>query len=195
MVNLEFSEYHFFDDVLSDMKLTPSDIEIPVPRYFTQENEKDIKDRMKLMAETLAKYRLDETGDKKEDTKMSLEEAIRIIQVHERARQGCLRAKFMREIRAQEEREKMLSMQGASTMDPDVASTIIQKVWKGYSQRNKTLKLREEELIFIGMQATSDIPFNHKDSPMNKLAKREVKIDRIRINVALSLSLISNFLD
>ena len=174
MVNLEFSEYHFFDDVLSDMKLTPSDIEIPVPRYFTQENEKDIKDRMKLMAETLAKYRLDETGDKKEDTKMSLEEAIRIIQVHERARQGCLRAKFMREIRAQEEREKMLSMQGASTMDPDVASTIIQKVWKGYSQRNKTLKLREEELIFIGMQATSDIPFNHKDSPMNKLAKREV---------------------
>ena len=36
MVNLEFSEYHFFDDVLSDMKLTPADIEIPVPRYFTQ---------------------------------------------------------------------------------------------------------------------------------------------------------------
>jgi hypothetical protein len=23
MVNLEFSEYHYFDDVLSDLKLTP----------------------------------------------------------------------------------------------------------------------------------------------------------------------------
>ena len=46
-----------------------------------QDNEKDIKDRMKLMAETLAKYRLDETSDKKEEIKMSLEEAIKIIQV------------------------------------------------------------------------------------------------------------------
>lgn len=36
---------------------------------------------MKLMAETLAKYRLDETSDKKEEIKMSLEEAIKIIQV------------------------------------------------------------------------------------------------------------------
>ena len=98
------------------------------------------------------------------------------FQVHERARQGCLRAKFMREIRAQEEREKMLSMQGASTMDPDVASTIIQKVWKGYSQRNKTLKLREEELIFIGMQPSTDAPTHHSNSTVSKVSKREVRI-------------------
>lgn len=52
-----------------------------MPRYFTQENEKDIRDRMKLMAETLAKYRLDDTSDKKEEVKMSLDEAIKIIQV------------------------------------------------------------------------------------------------------------------
>lgn len=97
-------------------------------------------------------------------------------QVHERARQGCLRAKFMREIRAQEEREKMLSLQGASTMDPDLASTIIQKVWKGYSQRNKTLKLRQEELVFIGMQPSTDAPVYHKDSPVSKVAKREVRL-------------------
>jgi len=31
--------------------------------------------------------------------KMSLEDAIRLVQIHERARQGRLRAKFMREIR------------------------------------------------------------------------------------------------
>ena len=96
--------------------------------------------------------------------------------MHERARQGCLRAKFMREIRAQEDREKMLSLQGASTIDPDVASTIIQKVWKGYSQRKRTLKLREEELVFIGMQPSSDLPASHKDSPLSKVSKREVRI-------------------
>ena len=31
MVNLEFSEYHFFDDVLSDMKLTPVSADISYP--------------------------------------------------------------------------------------------------------------------------------------------------------------------
>lgn len=59
-------------------------------------------------------------------------------------------------------------------MDPDVASTYIQKVWKGYAQRNKTLKLREEELIFIGMQPNSDTSAKHKDSPINKVSRREV---------------------
>lgn len=59
---------------------------------------------------------------------MSLEEAIRLIQVHERARQGRLRAKFMKEIRMEEERERVAQQRGAPTLDPDVAATRIQKV-------------------------------------------------------------------
>jgi hypothetical protein len=60
--------------------------------------------------------------------KMTLEDAIRLIQVHERARQGRLRAKFMREIRVQEERERNAANRGAPTLDPDVAAIRIQKV-------------------------------------------------------------------
>ena len=60
--------------------------------------------------------------------KMTLEEAIRLIQIHERARQGRLRAKFMREIRKQEEREKKASLRGAPTLDPEFAAERIQKV-------------------------------------------------------------------
>ena len=63
-----------------------------------------------------------------EEVKMSLEDAIRVIQIHERARQGRLRAKFMREIRQQEEREKRAAARGAPTLDPEVASVRIQKV-------------------------------------------------------------------
>lgn len=59
---------------------------------------------------------------------MTIEEAIRLIQIHERARQGRLRAKFMREIRQQEEREKKASLRGAPTLDPEVAAVRIQKV-------------------------------------------------------------------
>lgn len=59
---------------------------------------------------------------------MSFEEAIRLVQIHERARQGRLRAKFMREIRQQEERERMAQTSGAPTLDVDVAAIRIQKV-------------------------------------------------------------------
>ena len=64
----------------------------------------------------------------KEEVRLTMEDAIRLIQVHERARQGRLRAKFMREIRMQEEREKMAANRGAPTMDPDVAAVHIQRV-------------------------------------------------------------------
>ena len=60
---------------------------------------------------------------------MSIEEAIRLIQIHERARQGRIRSMFMREIRQQEERERMAANRGAPTLDPDVAATRIQKVY------------------------------------------------------------------
>jgi len=63
---------------------------------------------------------------------MSLEEAIRLVQIHERARQGRLRAKFMKEIRRQEEIEREAAKRGAPTLDHDVAATRIQKVDESY---------------------------------------------------------------
>ena len=62
---------------------------------------------------------------------MTLEEAIRLIQIHERARQGRLRAKFMREIRQQQEKERLAANRGAPTLDPDLAAIRIQKVYLG----------------------------------------------------------------
>lgn len=63
---------------------------------------------------------------------MSTEEAIRLIQVHERARQGRLRSKFMREIRMEEERERVAAQHGAPTLDPNLAATRIQKAYRLY---------------------------------------------------------------
>lgn len=68
--------------------------------------------------------------------KLTMEEAIRLIQVHERARQGRLRAKFMKEIRQQEERERLAATRGAPTLDPEVAAVRIQKVGKIYCLKN-----------------------------------------------------------
>lgn len=59
---------------------------------------------------------------------MSVDEAVRVIQVSERARQGRLRAKFMREIYLEEKRERMAKLQGEKALDPDLAAQRIQKV-------------------------------------------------------------------
>nr|VZI48757.1 unnamed protein product [Spirometra erinaceieuropaei] len=45
MVNLDVSEYHYIDDVLSDLKITPTDAQITIPRYYVQDAWKVIQDR------------------------------------------------------------------------------------------------------------------------------------------------------
>ncbi|KAK6482945.1 dynein regulatory complex protein 11 isoform X1 [Huso huso] len=151
MVDLEFSEFHYYDDILQDLKLTPEDIEIPIPRYFVSEKIRVLKDRERILAQILAQAGPQELETKVNVKQLSLAEAVRLIQVSERARQGRLRAKFMKEIRQEEEKEQQAKIRGVTTLDPDEASTRIQKVWRGYSQRKRTKKERLEEMIFLGM--------------------------------------------
>lgn len=67
--------------------------------------------------------------DEKDDIPMTLEEAVKLIQRHERARQGRMRAKFMSELRKQEEIKFSVSkFPRKSYMDEKVAAVIIQKV-------------------------------------------------------------------
>ncbi|XP_075925316.1 dynein regulatory complex protein 11-like isoform X2 [Petromyzon marinus] len=160
MVALECSEFHYVDDVLQDFKLTPQDLEIPVPKYFINDRLKIIKEREKLLETVLEKMGMEDIEKKqvKDEKPMSLEEAVRIVQVTERARQGRLRAKFMQEIRMEEERERKAKERGAVTMDITVAAVIIQKMWKGFMQRRRTKREREEEMIFLGMTLPSNLP-------------------------------------
>lgn len=64
----------------------------------------------------------------KGDAKMSLEDAIRVIQTHERARQGRVRALMMREIINQEKRLKQRETESKTSKDDSEAAVIIQKV-------------------------------------------------------------------
>ncbi|XP_048454819.1 dynein regulatory complex protein 11 [Rhincodon typus] len=150
MVKLEFSEFHYCDDILQDLKLTPEDLEIPIPRYFVKDKLQVLKSRQNILEQILS-----ETSTSKEQGRivkaLTLEEAILIVQISERARQGRLRAKFMLEIRMQEEKDRLSKYRVASTLAPEIAAIRIQKVWRGYTGRKIVKKERAEEMIFIEM--------------------------------------------
>lgn len=59
---------------------------------------------------------------------MTFEEAIKVIQVAERARQGRFRAAFMKRIYLEEERARQTKSQAEMGPSPDDAATCIQKV-------------------------------------------------------------------
>ncbi|XP_077128466.1 dynein regulatory complex protein 11 isoform X3 [Ranitomeya variabilis] len=126
-------------------------LEIPIPKYFIKEKMKVLKDRERILSQILERNGAKDTEVVKPLKPMSLDEAVRAIQVSERARQGRLRAKFMKEIHLEEKRERMAKIQGENILDPDLAALRIQKVWRGYIQRKKTKQQREEEMIFLGM--------------------------------------------
>uniref|UniRef100_A0A3B4TH13 IQ motif containing with AAA domain 1 n=1 Tax=Seriola dumerili TaxID=41447 RepID=A0A3B4TH13_SERDU len=78
MVDLNLSEFNFFDDLLPDLKMTPKDLEMPLPRCFLREQ--------KHKQTVWALVRTSSVQD------MSLEEVVRLLQVSERAWQGRIRA-------------------------------------------------------------------------------------------------------
>lgn len=59
---------------------------------------------------------------------MSRTEAIILLQTAERARQGRIRANFIREIRREEERDRKMKESGRPKFNQDQAAITIQKV-------------------------------------------------------------------
>uniref|UniRef100_A0A8C6Q9D6 IQ motif containing with AAA domain 1 n=1 Tax=Nothobranchius furzeri TaxID=105023 RepID=A0A8C6Q9D6_NOTFU len=135
MVEKEFSEYHYMDDVLHALKLTPEEVEVPIPRYFLNECSKEVQERKGMLMEILkTPITIKE---------MTQEEAIRIIQRAERARQGRLRANFIERTRYRPKHFR--------SDDRESAAIYIQKMWRGALVRKKIKIAQYEEMIWLGM--------------------------------------------
>ncbi|XP_048366495.1 IQ and AAA domain-containing protein 1-like [Sphaerodactylus townsendi] len=150
LVALHLSEYHDLDHVLQQLHLGPADLEVPIPRYFLLERAKVLQERREVLAEILARTAPCKVAAAPRPS-MPREEAVRLIQMAERMRQGRLRARFMREIRRDEERERKARESGQREPDRVQAALCIQKVWKGCLQRRLTVVARQQEMAFIGM--------------------------------------------
>lgn len=74
---------------MDQLRLTPVDIELKIPKYFRRERQQEIDERNAFINNLLIKLGWLEVEVVRE--KMTEVEAIKVIQMHERARQGRLR--------------------------------------------------------------------------------------------------------
>ncbi|CAG9811661.1 unnamed protein product [Chironomus riparius] len=146
LVKLDLTEFSYNDEIMLKLKLTPFDTEIVIPHYFLREREEELMARAKTMDEILKRIGVIEEEIPIE--RLSELEAIRIIQMHERARQGRLRAQFMKEIRSLKEKGKPERGKAETGF---MAALKIQKVWRGFASRTQTRKRKMQEMILIGM--------------------------------------------
>lgn len=89
LVNIDMMEFSYNDAVMCELQLTPNDIELHIPRYFVREHATDIEYKKKFIDNLLIK--LGWLNEETEEEKLNELDAVRIIQMHERARQGRLR--------------------------------------------------------------------------------------------------------
>lgn len=149
LVNIDLMEFNYNDAVAIRLQLTPMDTELHVPRYFLRERQQEIEQRNRTMHEILIKLGWLEEHPSEE--KLSEIEAIRLLQMHERARQGRLRAHFMKEIRMLKDKGKA-EEKGKERSDVGLLAAVkIQKVWRGHTARRITRRRKQEEMILIGM--------------------------------------------
>lgn len=89
LVAIDMMEFSYNDDVVRDLKLLPQDLELRIPRYFLRESQADIAEKKKFIDDILMK--LGWLDEEVVEERMTEIQAIHIIQMHERARQGRLR--------------------------------------------------------------------------------------------------------
>lgn len=185
-------EYVNLNEALVDLKLTPEALEIPIPSYFIEDRSSEITERRRYIQTLINHYRTTEADApvtvalasaetatagvmSANDFPMSVEQAVLVLQTNERGRQGRQRAKFHRTIYEQEMHQHREFEYGTST-GKDQAATRIQKIVLGYLARKRAKKILQEEMEFLGMEASSQVRSSNQQSRLTKtLAERKTK--------------------
>nr|XP_026494217.1 IQ and AAA domain-containing protein 1-like isoform X1 [Vanessa tameamea] len=145
LVELHLSDYTYDDDeALVRLGVTPHEAEPYIPQYFVREREEEVERRHNFITDTLRKLGYEPPRAK--PLVLTEQQAVIIIQSHERARQGRLRGQFMKEIRLLKEKGRDQKGEMSSS-----AATAIQRVWRGFIARRDTRKRKKEEQLLIGM--------------------------------------------
>lgn len=167
MINLNYNEFTYLDSATAQLGLLPQDVELTIPSHYRNERLQTIEWQSNFIDEVLKKTGFYE--EEKVEVDMPLRHAILLIQRHERARQGRMRAQFMKEVRAM---NKPDSGEVELSDTAKKAAMKIQRVWRGFITRRKIRSRVVEEMLLIGM-----LPPNSIDTEEQQKAE-EVKRSR-----------------
>lgn len=154
LVEADLCDYTHCGEAIEELNVTPLQVELKVPTVFREERADEISYKRNVVENVLNKLGFLERVELKQP--MTEHQAILIVQSHERARQGRLRAQFMKEIRGVKEKSKPITADGDEEADKQqnlsLAATLrIQKVWRGYLARRQTRRKKLQEMLLIGM--------------------------------------------
>ncbi|XP_034665018.1 dynein regulatory complex protein 11 [Drosophila subobscura] len=173
LVNIDLMEFSYNDAVVDRLRLTPMETELRVPRYFLRERQQELEFRKRTMQEILVKLGWLEEHELEETVATEIE-AIRMLQMHERARQGRLRAHFMKEIRILKEKGKSEERTEKERSDSGLLAAMkIQKMWRGHTARRITRRRKMEEMILIGMLPPPAAVLKERAEKLEKLQRNE----------------------
>jgi len=156
-------EYVNLSDVLEDMKLPPETLEVPVPRYFRENNAAAQKLRDRLLS-GYCKLKHGEEGiplrviapESESTDEFTMEQVIEVIQRNERGRQGKFRGL---QLKAEATEVKRLAAAETKVAVPeDVAASEVQRLFRGHRARLGAAREREDELVFLGMKRPESLP-------------------------------------
>jgi len=223
------SIYVHLDGLLFDLKYDPSVIEIPVPRYFKEDDQIPVdivfkdkverdgggkkkkkkkggkkgkkkktdedKEKKKVLSMNEKEMQINEAMIKRFETAEPVEEvaydpftldleitsAIRLIQKNERGRQGRGRyldalQKITSAMKTTEIRKRMNNgkMQAPTKQENEEhAAEIVQCLIRGILSRKTIEKMRQEEMIFLGMQRKPKTEEEKKNDPIKEAEKTQ----------------------
>lgn len=183
LVEADLCEWTHVGDVIDTLRLDPCECEIQIPTCFRNERKEELIYRKTMIEEVLGKLGFLEKAEVKKP--LTSKQAILIIQIHERARQGRLRSQFMKEIRGMKEKQKPVVPEGEEE-EGDVALRLslsaalrIQKIWRGYVARRQTRRRKLQEMLLIGMIP----PPKTESEPINRaleISENRRKLQEVR---------------
>jgi len=159
---LDFNETPYIGGAINELQLAPDQVDPPIPALMVLETDTETETKKQLVARILEKSGADAKEETIIDLPLTWDEAVAMIQIQERARQGRLRFQLMKQIRS---KGKGKEVQGRGLqrtkplMNPNQAAVKLQSVWRSYKARRTIQDLRQAEFIFLGM--VSEFLFIH----------------------------------
>ncbi|KAL0246474.1 hypothetical protein GEMRC1_007686 [Eukaryota sp. GEM-RC1] len=175
LIKLSRTEVPIFDDILVDLSKTPSYIHFPVPKFIRHDRRDVVEGNNKLCMDLISKFQLSESlvlaptptssSTPTSSQTMTEDQAIRLIQRAERARQGKLRSRYVY--------LAWLAENGLAEGTEERAASLIQRVFRSWSQRKKEKQRYLEELQLYSMIPNlNELPHDNAISKYNQAQLR-----------------------